>query len=210
MTPVKTQGQFRLFTLDPNAIDGLTRPTDKCSPQVKRHSWTGNGMDTSRLRILLAGILAFGCGFGLLRTPVSAQDAVPNDLVGIWAHSQRDCRIKLSGKLDRGNISRMDQTPYQFIGFCKAGVDWLYQPVGCAASTVAKEGNGYRYSGKCREKDYPLAGTSFSIKRAGPNSISFADFTNQDFMIEGTYVRCSQSYECTQLPTAEELAAPPQ
>ncbi len=121
-------------------------------------------------------------------------------LLGIWAHSEADCQTKLSGRLDSEDVDRSEKTRYELIGFCRTGMELLYQAHHCEARVVKAEGDGYRWSGQCRVKDYDPQPLSFFIRKSGPNAISFdeKDFDQGNFGIEGSYVRCSLTYKCEQ------------
>lgn len=133
-----------------------------------------------------------------LATGAGADPQSAKDLIGIWAHSEADCQTKLSGQLDRGDLSRPEQTPYELVGFCKSGMELLYQPVYCATQEIEAVRGGYRWSGTCRVKDYDPRRLQFILKSNGSNAISFdeRDFDGSDFSIDGSYVRCSLTYKC--------------
>lgn len=146
--------------------------------------------DRRVLRTLLLLILSAGT--------VRGDPTASRSLSGIWAHSENDCQIKLSGQLDNPDLSRPDQTPLGLIGFCKDGMDLLYQPVHCDAHDVRAQDGGFAWSGACHVKDYDPKPLRLFIKSDAPNAISFRDrdFEGSDFAIEGSYVRCSLTYKC--------------
>jgi hypothetical protein len=139
-------------------------------------------------------------GIAALASPLSADESkVPQSLVGLWAHSEADCRAKLSGQLDKDGRGNWQNSEYEFLGFCKKGMDLLYQPIFCAPDKVENSGSDYVFSGRCRVKDYPKANLSFKIRPAAADRLSFdeKDFGSSDFAIKGNYVRCSPTYKCT-------------
>jgi hypothetical protein len=138
-------------------------------------------------------------GIAGLSTPLGADDSkVPQGLLGLWAHSEADCRAKLSGQLDRDDRGNGQNAEYELVGFCKNGMDLLYQPIFCAADKVEMSGSNYNFSGRCRVKDYPVANLAFKIRPSAANGLSFdeKDFGNSDFAISGDYVRCMPDYKC--------------
>jgi hypothetical protein len=122
------------------------------------------------------------------------------DLTGLWAHSESDCQLKMSGELDQ-KVGRMTMATYGMIGFCEKGMKFnmIAQPVTCEAEEVKKEAEGFRYSARCQVKDYDPIGAKFRVKASGPDAISFdkSDFDeNKYFWIDGDYVRCTRKYSC--------------
>jgi hypothetical protein len=128
----------------------------------------------------------------------SSGDAASN-LLGIWAHSEADCQTKLSGRLDRDDLSRPERTRYELVGFCRHGMELLDQPVYCETEQIKNQSSGYRWSGRCEVKGDPFYPVSFRMRVTGANAISFNqnDFAPGNFSISGNYVRCSLTYKCT-------------
>ena len=120
------------------------------------------------------------------------------DLTGIWAHSEADCQTKLSGALDGEDLPRPEKTRYELVGFCKHGMDLLYQPVVCDAKEVKADRAGFHWSGTCSVKGDAPYQLRFTAKSIGPNAVSFDenDFKHGDYWIRGNYGRCSLTYKC--------------
>jgi formylglycine-generating enzyme required for sulfatase activity len=116
------------------------------------------------------------------------------NLTGIWAHSAADCKVKLSGRLDRPDVDRVTSSSYELVGICGDGVDMLYQPVNCGASDIISQGSQIQFAAACRIKDYVADRRNrVLIKVQDPDTILFAD---PKFMIFGKYVRCTHAYAC--------------
>ncbi len=148
------------------------------------------------MRFLITGIALY-C---LAVYPACADDGPTSlaDLQGVWAHTPADCRRDLDGEWDRGEIDRVIATSFEKIGICPNGVEILFQPQHCTATSVSATSSGLEVRGPCRVKGYHLD-ARFIIKRT-PFGISFNkdDFNANYFWIEGDYVRCSKSYSCTE------------
>jgi hypothetical protein len=116
------------------------------------------------------------------------------DFTGIWAHSEDDCKKKMSGGLDAGDLDRVQTSSYELVGICDDGLDMLYQPVNCGASGIVKQHELIEFSAACRIKDYVADKRQrVLLKVEDSDHIQFAD---QEFMVFGKYVRCSRSYAC--------------
>jgi hypothetical protein len=116
------------------------------------------------------------------------------DFTGIWAHSEDDCKKKMSGALDKGDLDRVQTSSYELVGICDDGLDMLYQPVNCGASGIVKQNDLVEFSAACRIKDYVADKRQrVLLKVQDPDTILFAD---QEFMVFGRYVRCSRTYSC--------------
>lgn len=113
---------------------------------------------------------------------------------GIWAHSEDDCKKKMSGALDKDDVDRVQTSSYELVGICEDGLDMLYQPVNCGASDIGKQKDVIEFRAACRIKDYvDDKAQRVLIKVEDPDHIEFID---KDFMVLGRYVRCSRKYEC--------------
>jgi len=132
--------------------------------------------------------------------PACAGEAATSlaDLQGVWAHTPADCKRDLAGEWQRGEIDRVTATSYSKIGICRDGVEMLFQPQHCTATSVSATSSGLEVRGPCRVKGSHLK-ARFTIKHT-PFGISFnmKDFDAGYFWIEGDYVRCSKSYSCTE------------
>jgi hypothetical protein len=116
------------------------------------------------------------------------------DFTGIWGHSEDDCKKKMSGALDRGDLDRVQASSYELVGICDDGLDMLYQPVNCGASGIVKQEDLIEFHAACRIKDYVADKRQrVLLKVEDADHIQFAD---QEFMVFGKYVRCSRTYAC--------------
>jgi hypothetical protein len=152
-------------------------------------------MRTAMRRLILIGLLCGVLGGSLAAT--EGQSENPANLkafTGIWAHSEDDCKKKMSGALDKGDLDRVQTSSYELVGICEDGLDMLYQPVNCGASDIGKQEDVVEFRAACRIKDYVADKRErVLIKIDNPDHIEFID---KDFMVFGRYVRCSRSYEC--------------
>jgi hypothetical protein len=141
--------------------------------------------------VLLLGLMAGGAA--ALEGRVESVDSL-KELTGIWAHSEEDCKMKMSGALDKGDLDRVQTSSYELVGICDDGLDMLYQPVNCGASDIVKQEELIEFRAACRVKDYVADKRERVLLKVGDSDhIQFAD---QNFMVFGSYVRCSRSYSC--------------
>lgn len=122
----------------------------------------------------------------------SSSDAL-SDIVGVWAHSASDCRVANSGQLK--TVSRFEATPYEIVGICRGGLEYLYEAVSCNSSNVNKTGDTIDVEASCRFKDYDPEAKHFHIHVQNSEALEFVD---KDFAITGKYVRCAPTYACAQ------------
>ena len=146
-------------------------------------------------RLVLVGLLCGALAGGV--AALAGQVESPGTLkafTGIWAHSDDDCKKKMSGALDKGDLDRVQTSSYELVGICEDGLDMLYQPVNCLASDIGKQEDIVEFRASCRIKDYIADERErVFIKVEDPDHI---EFTDKDFMVFGRYVRCSRSYAC--------------
>ena len=129
----------------------------------------------------------------------TAQAASLKKITGIWAHSAADCKRDIAGSLKRGEIDRVTATSYEMVGICTNGLELLFQPHHCTASSIHKISGGLEFRGRCRVKDYQLTSRfNISVKSSRVISFNKKDFDKAYFWIEGSYVRCTRSYVCGQ------------
>ena len=146
-------------------------------------------------RVVLGALLcgALSGGVAALEGQVESPDTL-KALTGIWAHSEDDCKMKMSGALDRGDLDRVQTSSYELVGIHEDGLDMLYQPVNCLASNIGKQEDVVEFRASCRIKDYIADERErVLVKVEDPDHI---EFTDKDFMVFGRYVRRSRSYEC--------------
>jgi hypothetical protein len=128
-----------------------------------------------------------------LQGPVQSIDSLA-EFKGIWAHSEADCALKTSGRLDADDVDRVTSSSYELVGICEDGIDLLYQPVNCGTSGAVRQDDLVELSAACRIKDYVADRRErVLIKVQDPDTILFAD---PKFMVFGKYVRCTRSYSC--------------
>jgi hypothetical protein len=144
---------------------------------------------------MLLGLLCVASAGGVAAIEGHAES--PDTLkafTGIWAHSEDDCKKKMSGALDKGDLDRVQTSSYELVGICEDGLDMLYQPVNCLASDIGKQEDVVEFRAACRIKDYVADKRErVLIKVDDPDHI---EFTDKEFTVFGRYVRCSRSYEC--------------
>jgi hypothetical protein len=152
-------------------------------------------MRTAMRRVVLGGLLC-----GALSGSVAAlegQAESPETLkafTGIWAHSEDDCKKKMSGALDTGDLDRVQTSSYELVGICEDGLDMLYQPVNCLASDIGKQEDVVEFRASCRIKDYIADERERVLIKV--DDADHIEFTDKEFMVFGKYVRCSRSYAC--------------
>ena len=44
------------------------------------------------------------------------------EYAGIWAHSDADCKAKMSGRLDQDGVDRVTSSSYELVGICADGI----------------------------------------------------------------------------------------
>lgn len=116
------------------------------------------------------------------------------EYAGIWAHSDADCKAKMSGRLDQDGVDRVTSSSYELVGICADGIDLLHQPVNCGASGFVKQDDLLEFSAACRIKDFvDDTRRRVLLKVQDADTIFFAD---PAFMVFGRYVRCSRQYTC--------------
>jgi hypothetical protein len=144
---------------------------------------------------IFAGLLcgAMASDASAIEGSVESVDSL-KDFTGIWAHSEDDCKKKMSGALDAGDLDRVQTSSYELVGICEDALDMLYQPVKCGASGIVKQEDLIEFRAACRIKDYVADKRQrVLLKVEDADHIQFAD---QDFMVFGKYVRCSRTYAC--------------
>jgi hypothetical protein len=112
-------------------------------------------MRTAMRRVVLGALLcgALSGGVAALEGQVESPDTL-KAFTGIWAHSEDDCKMKMSGALDRGDLDRVQTSSYELVGIYEDGLDMLYQPVNCLASNIGKQEDVAEFRASCRIKDY--------------------------------------------------------
>jgi hypothetical protein len=81
------------------------------------------------------------------------------NFAGIWAPAEGGaalpsvaCEKELSGG---GHRLPSEARPYELLGICERGIDYLYQPVYCDATNITPHGTGVEFDERCTTKgDY--------------------------------------------------------
>jgi hypothetical protein len=83
-------------------------------------------MRTAMRRVVLGALLcgALSGGVAALEGQVESPDTL-KAFTGIWAHSEDDCKMKMSGALDRGDLDRVQTSSYELVGIYEDGLDML-------------------------------------------------------------------------------------
>jgi hypothetical protein len=111
------------------------------------------------------------------------------DLTGTWAHSQADCRTAETLGNESVNIS----SPYEVIGICSDGFDYIYTPYVCGVTNVSRSGTALDLDASCSLRGRDPDRSHVRIGLTGADAVTFS---SNGMMISGDYVRCTRSYTC--------------
>jgi hypothetical protein len=94
------------------------------------------------------------------------------EIASIYGHSQADCDLELSGRLDQ--LDNATYSQYEMIGICEDGIDAFHQPVECAASRIKMSGDEISFLSTCYVKDYPAENGPSTVSKTGKDAITIS------------------------------------
>jgi hypothetical protein len=124
---------------------------------------------------------------------------------GIWAPAEGGtarpsvaCKKELSGGGDR---SPSEARPYQLLGICERGIDYLYQPVYCDATNITPHGASVEFDERCTTKGQYIDEFHSRITVMSHRAIVLSRTPTKSGggyspSPKLRYIRCSQTYSC--------------
>jgi hypothetical protein len=116
------------------------------------------------------------------------------DLRGVWARSAADCRVLLTGQLNK--MSHAEAGKYEMVGICRKGFGLIAEAVACEASDIDEKDGRYTFTAECGVKGQPVKFRSGLWRREEVISFDERDFNQGFFTISGDYIRCTREYKC--------------
>jgi hypothetical protein len=126
------------------------------------------------------------------------------DFTGIWAPTEGGaappsvaCKKELFG----GDRTPSEARPYELLGICERGIDYLYQPVNCDAANVTPHKTGVEFDERCTTKGSYIDEFHSRITVLGRRAILLTRTpTRSDGGYSPSpklrYIRCNQTYNC--------------
>ena len=96
---------------------------------------------------------------------------------------------------------RAEARPYELVGICDRGIDYLYRPVYCDASNVIPHGTGVEFDERCTTKGDYIDAFHSRIMMTGERSIVLSRTPTKSGggyspSPKLRYIRCNQAYSC--------------
>lgn len=141
----------------------------------------------------------------LALTSSAAHAGSLKDFTGIWAPAEGGaapasvaCKKGLSS---RGHQNPSQARPYELVGICDRGIDYLYRPVYCDASNVIPHGTGVEFDERCTTKGDYIDAFHSRIMMTGERSIVLSRTPTKSGggyspSPKLRYIRCNQAYSC--------------
>ena len=131
-------------------------------------------------------------------------DSLKN-FTGIWAPAEGGaappsvaCQKELSSG---GNRTPSEARPYELLGICERGIDYLYQPTYCDATNITLHGTSVEFDERCTTKGDYIDEFHSGITDLGHGAIVLSRTpTKSDGGYSPSpklrYIRCNQTYNC--------------
>ena len=123
---------------------------------------------------------------------------------GIWVPAEGGaappgvaCEKELSG----GDRTPSEARPYELLGICERGIDYLYQPVNCDATNVTPHRTSVEFDERCTTKGSYIDEFHSRITALGHRAIVLSRTPTKSGggyspSPKLHYIRCNQTYTC--------------
>ena len=115
---------------------------------------------------------------------------------GALAHFRPDPHLSSGGKR-----TPSEARPYELLGICERGIDYLYQPTYCDAANITPHGTSVEFDERCTTKGEYVDEFHSRITDLGHGAIVLSRTpTKSDGGYTPSpklrYIRCNQTYNC--------------
>jgi hypothetical protein len=188
----------------------MSRPHPRCRRKPNAQSRRNAGRpgmslrDTAReLWAIMRKMLLLMLGLAPSAAHAEHLDSL-KDFTGIWAPTEGGaappsvaCKKELFG----GDRTPSEARPYELLGICERGIDYLYQPVNCDAANVTPHKTGVEFDERCTTKGSYIDEFHSRITVLGRRAILLTRTpTRSDGGYSPSpklrYIRCNQTYNC--------------